>query len=115
MRKMTSTDLNHWIGAQIYRERIARKISQEALAEAADVSRVFISNLENGNCGAKIDTYYRIAYAFGISLCELFRGSEVAGTVEDILLLLSDCSHKEIRALTEILRTSKMQIALLLD
>jgi len=55
MRKMNSTDLNHWIGGQIYRERIARKISQEALAEAADVSRVFISNLENGNCGAKID------------------------------------------------------------
>jgi transcriptional regulator with XRE-family HTH domain len=113
MENMNSSDLNRWIGVQIYRERIARKISQAALAEAADVSRVFISNLENGNYGAKIDTYYRIACAFDISLCELFRGSEVTAAAEDMLFLFGDCSHKEIRALMEILRVSKTQIALL--
>ena len=49
MRKMSKDDLNRWIGTQIFAARTARKLSQEALAEAADVSRVFISQLENSN------------------------------------------------------------------
>lgn len=115
MKNMNQAELNRWIGSQIYRVRIARKLSQEALSEAVGVSRHFISMLENGNKAAKIDTYYRIARALDISLCELFRGNGVAETTEDILLLLSDCTAKEIRALTEILRISKTQFALFQD
>ena len=107
--KMNQKELSRWIGAQIYGARIARKISQEALAEAADVSRVFISRLENGNQSAKIDTYYRIACALDVSLCELFRGKDNAGAIDDILFLLSDCSGDEIRSFAEILRVVKIQ------
>ena len=110
MKKMSKSDLNRWIGTQIFTARSTRKLSQEALAEAADVSRVFISQLENGNQSAKIDTYYRIACALDITLGELFRKNG-AGTMEDILFLLNDCSCDEVRSFTEILRVIKVQIA----
>lgn len=109
MKKMSSQELNRWIGSQIYRARVVRKLSQETLAEAADVSRVFISQLENGNGAAKIDTYYRVACALDISLCELFRGNGDNGLLDGILSVLSDCSADEIRAYTELLRMIKKQ------
>lgn len=107
---MNRTELNRWIGSRIYKERVARKISQETLAEAAGLSRVFVSMLENGNGAAKIDTYYRITCALGISLCELFRENDFIETADDILSLLSDCSSKEIYALAEILRVIKLHL-----
>ena len=113
MKKMSKKDLNRWIGSQIYKKRTELKMSQEALSEAVDVSRIFISNLENGNCAAKIDTYYRIAHVFDISLCDLFRDDGDDSTIEELLFLFNDCSPKETRALIEILRVSKKQIQFL--
>ena len=109
MRRMSQKDLNRWIGFQIRQARVARKLSQELLAEAAGLSRVFISRLENGNVSAKIDTYYRIACALDISLGELFQGSENRKVIGDALFLLSDCSKDEVRSYTEILRVVKAQ------
>lgn len=109
MKKMSKKDLNRLIGTQIYRKRLELKMSQEALSETVGVSRIFISNLENGNYSAKIDTYYRIACALDIPLCELFRGNENDKLLDGILFLLSDCSTDEIHACTELLRVIKNQ------
>lgn len=114
MKKMTPKDLHRWIGSQIYKERTSRKISQEALAEAVNVSRVFISRLENGNQAAKLDTYYRIACTFDISLCELFCGNIDVAALDGIQFLFSDSTDEEIRAYTEILRAMKKQLSPLL-
>ncbi len=111
MANMNSKDLQRWIGIRIYEERVGKKISQTTLADTAGVSRVFISQLENGNKAAKIDTYYRIACALNLSLCELFRVSGNEGLLKDVLLLLDDCSDGEIAAYTEILRALKKLIA----
>jgi transcriptional regulator with XRE-family HTH domain len=113
MERMNTKDLNRWIGANIYKARSTRRLSQESLAEAVDVSRVFISQLENGNQSAKIDTYYRIACALDISLCELFRRNDETESMDDIFSLLHDCSSDEIRACIEILRVVKYQYTLL--
>lgn len=109
---MERADLNRLIGAQIYKERVIRKLSQEALAATAGVSRNFISRLENGNNTAKIDTYYRIACALDTPLSKLFCAEHSSSTQEELQYLLSDCSAKEVHALIEILRTSKSQLAL---
>ena len=114
MKKMNPKDLNRWIGTQIYTARIARKLSQEALAEAVDVSRVVISQLENGNQSAKIHTYYRIACALDLSLCELFCEKENTRSIDEIISLLSDSSADEIHAFAEILRVIKIQYTSLL-
>ena len=112
MKKMNQADLNRWIGSQIQKERLSNKLSQEDLSERIGISRSFISILENGNKAGKMETYYRIASALGISLCELFRGEENSEIADEILALLSDCSIKEAHALMEILRVSKKQLSL---
>jgi transcriptional regulator with XRE-family HTH domain len=53
---MNQLALNRWIGGKIYKGRTARKISQETLSKEVGGSRHFISMLENGNRGAKVDT-----------------------------------------------------------
>lgn len=109
MKKMSKNDLNRRIGTQIYKKRVDLKMSQETLSETAGVSRTFISNLENGNYSARIDTYYRIACALDVTLGELFRGNADNGLMDDIVFLLCDCSADEIRAYTELLRIIKKQ------
>jgi len=98
MKKMNRKEQNQWIGTQIYKKRVKRKWSQEKFSEIVGVSRTFISNLENGNHAAKIDTYCRITYKFNISLGELFRDDENNAEADDILFMLSDCSKEEINA-----------------
>jgi len=107
MKKMNPKELNLLIGSQICKARVTLKLSQEALSDIAGVSRVSISKLENGNQSARIHTYYRIACALDISLSELFRGNETTRSMDDILLLLCDCSDSEMRAHTELLRVVK--------
>lgn len=107
MRSMNHDQLNRWVGEQIHRQRTDQKISQERLAEMANVSRNFLSMLENGNKSAKIDTYYRISQALGVSLCELFYEKKADTSSEELLLLLDDCSALEIQVLINILRIVK--------
>ena len=102
MEKITPKELNLLIGSQIYKAREAKKLSQEALSDIAGVSRVFISRLENGNQSAKIYTYYRIASALDLPLCELFRRSENISAMDNILHLIADCTDDDIRAYTEL-------------
>lgn len=112
MQKMNQNDLSRWIGEQIRKARTSKKLSQEALAEAAQVSRVFISRLENGNQSAKIETYYRIACALDISLCTLFKANDDYDPLNEVIFLLSGCSSDEVCAYAEILRLVKSKFQL---
>lgn len=46
--------------------------SQEALAEAAGLSQVYISNVETGKKAASVDVIERLAKAFRVDARELF-------------------------------------------
>ena len=56
------------IGTKIHYFRTQRGVSQEALAEAAEVSRVFISQIERGEKVAHLDTMIAIANALSVTL-----------------------------------------------
>ncbi|MBE7030740.1 MAG: helix-turn-helix transcriptional regulator [Ruminococcaceae bacterium] len=56
------------VGARIARYRKMLGWTQERLAEEADLSKNFVSKLETGNCGARLDVYYRISMALDVSL-----------------------------------------------
>lgn len=62
------------IGANIKRLRRERGATQEYLAEAADISAVFVSQLENGKRVPSLETLCRIANALGAGLDELVYG-----------------------------------------
>jgi len=54
--------------------RHTREMTQEDLAEYADVHRTYISAIERGEQSVSIDNAAKLAKAFKISLAELFKG-----------------------------------------
>lgn len=63
--------INNKICKKIRLERLKRNISQEQLAEIADLNRNTIGNIEREIASPTIDTIEKIAKAFGMSFLEL--------------------------------------------
>ncbi|UZJ44458.1 helix-turn-helix domain-containing protein [Marinimicrobium sp. C6131] len=59
----------------VRRERRARGLSQEALADLADVHRTYIGMLERGEKNVTLSTLDRIASALGVSAISLLDAS----------------------------------------
>ena len=51
------------VGYKINQARKEMKLTQEQLANIAEVSRTSVTNIESGNQRLQLDTLYRIAYA----------------------------------------------------
>lgn len=58
-------------GARVRELRVARGISQEALAHAADLDRSYVGGIERGELNVSLDNIHRIARALGASAREL--------------------------------------------
>ena len=63
------------IGENINSIRKGKKISQERLAELADMHPSHISDIERGKINASINAYYQIAKALNVALSDLVRFS----------------------------------------
>lgn len=63
--------MNNKIGLKIKIERVKRGLSQEQLAELADLSRPTIGAIERGQKSPTFNTLEAIAKAFEISVQEL--------------------------------------------
>ncbi len=63
--------MNNKIGLKIKIERVKRNISQERLAELANLSRPTIGAIERGQKSPTFNTLEAIAGAFGITVQEL--------------------------------------------
>jgi transcriptional regulator with XRE-family HTH domain len=61
-------------GSNVRRRREAAGLSQEALAEKADLDRTYISGIERGTRNPTILSASRVATALRTSLAELFNG-----------------------------------------
>ena len=68
---MTET-LGKFIGQRVKEIRISNKISQEQLAEQADLGHKYLSYLENGKYNIKIDTLEKLLEALELSPSEFF-------------------------------------------
>lgn len=63
-------------GEQVRRLRKARGLSQEELAELADMHRNYIGGIERGERNVALLNILRLAKALGVSLSELLEGIE---------------------------------------
>jgi transcriptional regulator with XRE-family HTH domain len=54
--------------------RLARKLSQEDLAELANLHRTYVGSVERAERNVSIDNIERLAVALGVSLASLLRG-----------------------------------------
>jgi len=68
---MECSELIKALGERIKMLRKAQEVSQERLAELANLHPVFISNVETGKVKASICSYNSIAEALNMSLAEL--------------------------------------------
>ena len=66
--------INKHIGSQILKYRTKNSMTQAELAEKTDTTAKFISQLENGKTGIRIDTLIKYINALNISPNELFDG-----------------------------------------
>lgn len=64
-------DVRRTIGANVRRYRLARDLSQEAVAERMGVDRAYVSALELGRRNPTVITLWHVAQALEVSLVEL--------------------------------------------
>jgi transcriptional regulator with XRE-family HTH domain len=65
-------------GARVRELRKERALSQEALAEAANLNRSYLSEIEQGLVNPTILVVFRLARAFGMPVAEMFDDYTVA-------------------------------------
>lgn len=98
------------IGSRIREARKAKNWTQAILAEKSGVEPSNISHIERAATKLSLPTLIKIANALEVSLDELVYGNLVKSTHVSIGLidnLLSDCSPDEIKALVEVIKTTK--------
>lgn len=61
------------LGKNLKNIRTAKAISQGDIARFLDVSRGFVSNIENGKTNPTLETIARLAKAVGVSTNELLK------------------------------------------
>ena len=69
-------DLRAPFGQRLRMHREARGLSQEKLAELADLHWTYISGIERGRRNPGLNTLARLAHALNLSLEELLAGVE---------------------------------------
>ena len=93
------------IGARIRETSIKKKMSQQDLGAAANISLPHISEIELGKSKMHLDTFVRIAEALQVSTDVLLRPDvpEVNSIYQaELLDVLSDCSPAEMDAILKI-------------
>jgi len=99
------------VGENIRHERMRQSISQERLAEQAQISSQYLSLLENGDRCGSLRTYYSIATELSLQISELFlRSKEDANCSTDersILNLFCGCSPVDRRVMVAVLAAVK--------
>ena len=97
------------LGDRIRLVRTNRNLSQEQLAEAANLTRESINRIEKGSLKAKLETIAVIANILNIPIDYLI-GNEsgfTANAETEIHKLLLDCNRLEKKILVEVLRSLK--------
>lgn len=100
------------IGTNIRKARKKRGITQEELANVADISTQHLCRIENGVRTPSLETVHRIAYALGTTADVLF-GNVADKTVDyqkELKLIFDDCNEYEKNVIGEILVNAKKSI-----
>ncbi|MFS0821495.1 helix-turn-helix domain-containing protein [Bacillus sp. 1P02SD] len=79
------------VGHRIRELRNERNWSQERLANEADISANYLSEVENGaRQGVSMETYRKIADGLDVPLWQLLLDNEISEILDSIILLLAD-------------------------
>lgn len=101
------------VGKRIRARRKHLNLSQEDLAEMANISTVHMSHIETGYTKLSLPVLVDLACALGVRTDDLIFGKDTLGKIElleEITLELQDCSTSQLLALRQILSSSKEAI-----
>lgn len=101
------------IGSRVNDLRKSQGISQERLAELADLSTTFISHIERSNKKPSLGALIRLASALGVTVDFLLAGNQPSDRnayMPDVENLLSDCSMVERRIVFEVATATKKSL-----
>lgn len=101
------------IGKRIRTERKRKKITQEKLAELADLSSSHVSGIETANTQVSLRALVEIANALDVTpdilLCDNLKSAKDIFT-SGILTEIKDCSELELRIISDIILSLKLSI-----
>ena len=94
------------LGQNIRQERMKQHMTQEYLAEKAEISSVFLSQIENNRKVPSLETVYKITTCLGISMENAFKEVYISNPQIDkqIDTILKGKSEKEKQFLLDILQ-----------
>ena len=98
------------IGRRVRDFRMDCGLTQEKLAEAAELSVPYVSHIERGKQKPRISNFIRLASALGITVDTLLLGwqpAEAAAIDPDVKALLEDCSPRERQVILKIAAATK--------
>ena len=96
------------LGDNIRKARKAKNITQEKLAEYADVSTVFISQIENGSGKPSLETIFKISNVLHVTIDDLLKNSveySHMSSCDELVLLLSNRNAAEINFVISVVKS----------
>ena len=101
------------IGQRIRKYRRASGLSQEALAEQINISTTHMSHIETGNTKLSLPVLVDIAKVLRVRTDDLLQESSIpskSAALQDIAVLLEQCSPKQAQLVAELVYATKQCI-----
>lgn len=102
------------LGKRVKAARKKQHLSQAELAEMIDISSVYVSCIETGNKGMRIETLVQIANALLVSVDELLEEDLVFSPAKKglgtLAALLEDCTSFERKVILETVHSLKRSL-----
>lgn len=98
------------IGQRIRKIRKARGLSQEYLAEKADISVPHMSHIETGNTKLSLPVLVAISDALSVRVDDLIYGVSpytASSALDDIASILQTCTPQQARCIADIAKAAK--------
>ena len=95
------------LGIRVKNKRLENNMTQEQLAEAVDISAVYVGQIERGDRHMTIDTLVKIANVLQVSIEELLKDStreNINARIGEIINLTRNLSDTEIDKIVNVIK-----------
>lgn len=96
------------LGDRIRKERVSQGLTQEVLAEKANISVSFMGQIERGERKLSLETLVKIGDVLGVSLDYLLRSGrrvKSEANLNELVYTLNGKTQKEIRMIIDVAKT----------
>ncbi len=101
------------VGQRVRKYRKAMNISQEQLAELADISVTHMSHIETGNTKMSLGVFEIIASALHVSMDNLLYGEREtirSASLAEISEILDTCNPEQINIIVDVVKATKIAL-----